>query len=107
VPIIGFMFFPNTMWLVLIIWVAPAIAGLGLGVMVLLSSRVNTFQEAYQLGSMVVLPVVLLMLGQISGVLFFSTGFVIAIGLILWVIDIALLWASIRGFTRSQLLERL
>ena len=57
------IFFPNTMWLVLIIWVVPAIPGLGLGIMVLVSSRAEGFQDAYQMGSVVVLPVVLLVVG--------------------------------------------
>ncbi len=106
-PVIGQIFFPNLMWLVLALWVAPAAAGLGLASMVLVSSRMNTFQEAYQIGGLIVLPIVLLLIGQMMGVVFFSAGFVLAVGLVLWVIDAALLWFGARLFVRGELLSRL
>lgn len=37
--LMGGLFFPNWTWIVLVIWVAPAVAGLGLGTMVLVSSK--------------------------------------------------------------------
>ena len=106
-PIVGSIFFPNLMWIILALWVAPAAAGLGLASMVLVSSRMNTFQEAYQVGGLIVLPIVLLLLGQVFGVLFFSEGFVLLIGLVLWLIDAALLWLGARQFVRGELLSRL
>lgn len=106
-PIVGRIFFPNLMWIALTLWVSPAAAGLGLGVMVLVSSRVNTFQEAYQLGGVVVVPVLLLLFGQLGGVIFFSLPFVLFVGLVLWLIDLALLWSGARIFARSELLSRL
>jgi ABC-2 type transport system permease protein len=106
-PIVGRIFFPNLMWIVLAFWVGPAAAGLGLGVMVLVSSRVSAFQEAYQLGGLVVLPVLLLVFGQVGGIIFFSIPFVLLVGLILWLIDLAIMWFGARIFTRSNLLSRL
>ena len=106
-PMVGRIFFPNFMWIVLAFWVGPAAAGLGLGVMVLVSSRVSAFQEAYQLGGLVVLPVLLLVFGQVGGIIFFSVPVVLVIGLILWLIDLAVLWFGARTFTRSKLLSRL
>src|SRR5690606_964180 len=106
-PMVGYVFFPNLMWLILAFWVGPAAAGLGLGVMVLVSSRVSTFQEAYQLGGLVVLPVLLLVFGQVGGVIFLSIPVVLAIGVVLWLIDLAVLWFGARIFTRSNLLSRL
>ena len=101
------LFFPNLIWIVMVIWVAPAAAGLGLGAMVLVSSRTSTFQEAYQLGSMVVLPIVLLLLGQMTGVLYFSLPMVLGLGLVLWLVDAAIFWTGARIFDRGQLISRL
>ena len=78
--VVGQLILPNLFWLLLAFWVGPAAAGLGLGVTVLVSSRVNTFQEAYQMGSLIVLPVVILMIGQIAGVFYLSDWLVLAIG---------------------------
>ncbi|TVR18689.1 MAG: hypothetical protein EA396_14220 [Anaerolineaceae bacterium] len=106
-PIIERVFFPTALWVVLIVWVAPAAAGLGLAAMVLVSSRVNTFQEAYQLSGLVVLPVVFLLVGQFAGLLYLSPALLIVGGLVLWGIDGALLWYGARSFQRGELIARL
>ena len=103
----GVMLMPNLFWLLLAFWVGPAAAAIGLGVTVLVSARVNTFQEAYQLGSLVVLLVVFLMLGQVSGLVLLSTPIVAALGLGLWVVAVLLYAAGAATFRRSELMARL
>jgi hypothetical protein len=103
----GHVFFPNTMWVVLALWVAPAVAALGLGTTVLLSARAETFQEAYQLGAIVVIPILLLVIGQATGVMYFSTWLVLLLGLVLWTVDGVLLWLGGRKFRRTELATRM
>jgi ABC-type Na+ efflux pump permease subunit len=103
---IGYIFFPNWMWVALVIWVAPAVAGLGLVVMVFVSVRAQGFQDAYQTGGMVVLPVLLLMVGQISGVMYFSLGVVLFVGLVIWLLDLVLLWFASKSFRRGELMTK-
>ncbi len=97
---------PNLMWFLLALWVSPAVAGLGLVVMVFVSARAQGFQDAYQLGGLVVLPIVALMAGQLTGVMFFTVGVVFLLGLVLWILLVALLWRASRGFHREQLMPR-
>jgi fatty-acid desaturase len=99
----GRVFFPNLMWVVLAVWVAPAVAGLGLGVTVLVSVRAQGFQEAYQLSAVVVLPILLLLIGQATGVMYFSTWLVALLGLVFWVLDLLILWYGGRTFRRQRL----
>lgn len=106
-PTMGRVFFPNAMWIVLALWVAPAVAGLGLGITVLVSARAESFQEANQLAGVVVLPILLLIVGQASGVIYFSIGLVLLLGLVLWLADAAILWLGARAFRRSELAARL
>ncbi len=106
-PAMGRVFFPNALWLILVLWVAPAVAGTGLGATVLVSARVSTFQEAYQLGAIVVVPIVALVFGQIAGVVFLSLGFALGLGLILWIVDAVLLLYGARSFRGEELLARL
>ncbi|MBN1248609.1 MAG: ABC transporter permease subunit [Anaerolineae bacterium] len=103
----GGVFFPNAMWITMILWLAPAAAALGLGAMVLVSSKVSTYQDAYQLGGMVVLPVILLVLGQIGGVIYLNVGFVLLAGLVLWGIDAVILWFAVKTFRRTEIIARL
>ena len=106
-PTMGKIFFPNLMWVVMTLWVAPAAAGLGLCTMVLVSVRAQGFQDAYQTGSMVVLPILLLVFGQISGVMYFSVWVVLLLGVLLWGIDAALILFGARTFRRGRLIARL
>ena len=106
-PTFGYIFFPTGMWWLLALWVAPAVAGVGLGFTVLISARVNTFQEAYQLGGLVVLPVVALMISQGAGALYLGPFFVFLLGLIAWIIDAALLYFGVRAMRRNTLLARI
>ncbi len=106
-PTFGYVFFPTAMWWILALWVAPAVAGVGLGCTVLISARVNTFQEAYQLGGLIVLPVLGLMISQGAGALYLGSFVVFLLGLVAWIIDAGLLWFGIRALRRNALLARI
>ncbi len=85
-PSLGRVFFPNLTWLLLAVLVAPGIAALGLSVMVIASSRVNSLQAAHQIGSLVVLPILVLLVAQITGVFLFNTLVVAVMGVLVWVL---------------------
>jgi ABC-type Na+ efflux pump permease subunit len=105
-PVMGAIFLPNLMWGILALFVAPGVAALGLGATVLVSLRVNTFQEAYQVGGLVVLPLILLVVGQAAGVVVLSPIFVVALGTIVWGLALGLLAWGARGFRRGELMAR-
>jgi ABC-2 type transport system permease protein len=102
-PVMGRLFFPTTMWVILALWVAPAVAGLAVGAMVLISSRVQTFQGAYSLGGLLVLPILLPLVMMLTGALLFSAWVLALLGLLFWAIDAALLWFGWRSFRRTKL----
>ena len=103
----GEIFVPNLMWFVLALWVAPAVAGLGLVVTILISSRAEGFQDAYQLSALIVLPILLLVIGQATGIMVFSTALVFVMGLVFWLLDGLLLWVGGKSFQRTTLFKRL
>ncbi len=106
-PVMGEALFPNLIWSVMVVWVAPAAAAFGLTSMMLVSVRAKTFQDAYQTGSLVVLPVLILLLGQAVGVIYFSIWLTLGLGLLLWAISLVLLVYGKRTFHRTELIARL
>ena len=92
------------LWLVVILWLTPAVAALGLGALVLVSARVRGFQEAYQIGGLIVLPVLLLIVAQFSGVLFLDAAVAIVLGSFVWLAAAGVLWLGFRSFRRERLL---
>ena len=104
-PIMERIWFPTPTWWPLILWVTPAVAVTGMLAAVIVSVRVNTFMEAYQATGLLVLPVVLLLVGQIGGVVYLSVEVTIIVGLVVWLIDAVLLWFGLRLFNRMALLS--
>ena len=106
-PVMHRVFVPTRLWGVVILWVAPAVAMLGLGVMVRVSARARTTQEANQLGGAVILPLIFLAVGQSTGLLLVDLPVAIAIGGLIWVLAIWLVVRGARRFTRDGLATRL
>ena len=100
----GRVWFPLPMWWPMMFWLTPAFALLGVAATVLISSRVKTFMEAYQLTGSLVVLVLALVIGQITGVLFLGAGTVMLIGTLIWIVDAILIHISIRNFKRSMLI---
>ncbi|WP_421121460.1 ABC transporter permease subunit [Aquihabitans daechungensis] len=106
-PIMHRLFMPTKLWALMILWIAPAVAALGLGIMVRVSVRVNNTQEAQQLGGAVVLPLVILAVGQTTALMLAGLWPTFLAGAVLWVVAI---WLNIRGsrnFTRDAMAARL
>lgn len=106
-PQVGRIFVPTRLWLVVILWIAPAVAATGLGIMVRVSARVRTSQEANQLGGAVILPLIFLAVGQSTGLLLVTVPVAIAVGVLLWVVALVLIRGGARRFTRDALAARL
>jgi ABC-type Na+ efflux pump permease subunit len=102
--VFGRIWFPLPTWYPLIFWITPALALLGISATVLISTRVKTFMGAYQTSSSLVIVVVGLMIGQISGVLYLSILTGMIIGLVIWIIAISLTYLAIKTFNRKALL---
>jgi hypothetical protein len=102
-PIVHRIFIPTQLWMVMILWVAPAVAALGLGVMVRVSARASTTQEANQLGGAVILPLIFLAMGQATGLLLVDLPVAIGIGALVWVIAIWLIARGAQRFSRDRL----
>jgi len=103
----GRIWFPLPTWWPMMFWLTPAFALLGISATVLISSRVKTFMEAYQLTGSLVVFVLALVVGQATGVLYLGVGTVMLVGTLIWIIDVVLIRVGIRQFKRSMLVTKL
>jgi ABC-2 type transport system permease protein len=101
--VVGAPILPFPQWLVMLVWIAPAVALLALSLLVLVSSRARTTQEANQLGGAVILPLIFLAAGQVAPILLAPVPVVIALGAATWLIAALLLRIGSRRFTRDRL----
>jgi ABC-type transport system involved in multi-copper enzyme maturation permease subunit len=98
------IFFPNALWLVLVIWVVPALSGLGVSLMVVASARAQGFQDANQMAGLVVLPIVALFYAQLAGAIFLNISILLLMGFVIWLLAGLLIWLGSRSFRRNRLL---
>jgi ABC-2 type transport system permease protein len=103
-PIFGRIWFPLTNWWPLIFWITPALALLGTSATVLISARTQTFMGAYQMSGSLVILVLALMIGQISGVLYLSVVVGLLVGLVCWTAATILTVLAVRSFKRPMLI---
>jgi ABC-type Na+ efflux pump permease subunit len=103
----GRIWFPLAPWWPMMFWLTPAFAVLGISATVMISARVKTFMEAYQLTGSLVIVVLALVVGQATGVLFLGVGTVILLGTLLWIVDAVLIYFNLRVFKRSSLIANL
>jgi ABC-2 type transport system permease protein len=98
------LWFPIPTWWPLIFWVAPALSLLGISATVLISEKTQTFMGAYQMSGSLVVLVLALFIGQVTGVLYLSVVVGLLLGLVIWIAAAALTWLAISKFNRTALL---
>ncbi len=106
-PVMGRIWFPTASWWGLMIFVVPGVALLGVAATVIISTRVKTFMEAYQVSGVLIILIMALLVAQATGLLFLSPLVAVIVGLVFFGIDACLIWIGIRMFSRSELIARI
>lgn len=91
-------------WLLAIMLLAPIFTLLAVGLGVLISSRVKDPNSAQQLGSLVIVPVMGMLVAQVSGAVQVGVGVIVGIAIVVGIIDVMLLVISVRLFRREEIL---
>lgn len=100
------LIFPNTNWLIMIFWIVPSLTIFSILFNVLVSARVKGFQEAQQIGGLIVLPLLALMISQVSGLFLISPAILLGLGAVLLLISYALLHKIAKMNDRAILFEK-
>ena len=103
--LLGELFIPSFVWVVVLFLVAPAFAFLGIIVQVRISAKAKSSEEAFQRGGILVLPLVMLIISQFTGILVLSTWMFVVLGVILALIAWGLMRVAFRKFTYEELLK--
>lgn len=85
------LIFPDVKWLIIIFWISPAINLLSLILTVRVSAKSQTFQEAQQISGILVIPVVVLLVAQMTGILLISNLVMFISGGAMFILDYILI----------------
>jgi ABC-type Na+ efflux pump, permease component len=97
--------FLNWNWAVLLLLFVPAVTLFGVIFMVLVSGKAKTFMEAQQLSGYVVMPIILLFVGQFTGLFVLNALILLIISVAVLAADFFLMRSAAKSFTPEKLLK--
>jgi ABC-2 type transport system permease protein len=89
--------------IMIVVVMTPLIALLGLGTGVVISSRVSDSRSAQQIGGLLILPIVFLIVGQITGLFILGPTSIICAAIVLLLLDVLVLRIGVRLFDRERI----
>jgi ABC-2 type transport system permease protein len=104
IPRVAYPLLPDLTWILSILLLAPMACLMSILACVLVSSKVSDVRAAQQLGGFIVMPVVVLMLGVVSGFIFLSPIMVFIVSGVYGGIDLGLFYFARAIFNRENIL---
>ncbi len=91
-------------WVLGMLMLTPLFAMLAVGVGIIISSKVREPQSAQQFSSLIVLPILGALVGQIVGLVQMSVGFILVTAVAVGLVDLAVLGLAVKLFNRESIL---
>lgn len=96
----------DPLWLIAVFVVAPLLSLLAVGIAILISSRVSDPRTAEQLSMLVILPIILFLVGQTTGLILLNRQIILIAGVVVALCDIVIGYLALRLFERETILTR-
>ncbi len=103
----GGMLVTSPIWIPSILLLSPGVSLLGLGITLLVSLKAKSFMEAQQIAGVVVVPFLILIIVQLTGVVVFKPLYIILFALFLFVISGFIILRIGPRFDREEILTTL
>ncbi|MGM0431303.1 MAG: ABC transporter permease subunit [Spirochaetota bacterium] len=97
----------SPIWIPGIILFAPALSLLGLSVTLMVSIKAKTYMEAQQMSALIVIPLVLLIVLQITGLVIFNPLYVLLAAVVVLLLDYLLISRLAPRFSREGIITQL
>lgn len=105
--IFGRLLLPNITWIILIFGLAPTVALASIGLTVMVSARVKGFRESQQISTILLIPILILIFGQVTGAIIFGPMVVAVLVGVFASIDLITFYVGIKLFRREEILSKL
>ena len=103
--ITGSFVFPDAKWALILLLVSPAVSLIAITLIVRGSAKSQSVEDAQQRAVFLLLPVILLLVSQFTGVLFVSAWILLGLGLVCGLLAAWLLQKCMNGFQYETLLK--
>jgi ABC-2 type transport system permease protein len=103
----GMLILPTVDWVLLIFGLAPTVALATIGLTVMISGKVKGFREAQQISVVLIVPILGLVFGQISGAIIFGPLVILALIGAFLLVDFVVFRLGLKLFKREEILAKL
>ena len=103
----GALLLPTVDWILLIFGLAPTVALASIGLTVMISAKVKGFREAQQISAVLLIPVLALVFGQVTGAIVFGQIVIVALIGLFAIVDFAIFRIGVKLFKREEILSKL
>lgn len=101
----GVLFIPDISWAVVLLLISPAISLIAITLIVRGSAKAQTMEESQQRSSFLIMPIILLMAGQFSGIVLINGWLLLGLGVVLAIVAGILIKGALGRFTYEELLK--
>ena len=101
--LLGSLLIPDVKWLLIMLLVSPAISLIAVTLIVRFSAKAQSMEDAQQCAVFLLLPILLLLVGQFTGVLLINGWVLLGLGLVCALLAWILLRQSLRKFQYEEL----
>ncbi len=103
--LMGRLLLPGLNWLLILFLVSPAVSLIAVTLIVRGSAKAKTIEDSQQRAVFLILPVIFLLVGQFTGILFLNPWMLLGLGLLCAFLAWLLLKNSMKRFTYEMLLH--
>ena len=101
----GNVLMPDISWIIIMLFIAPAVSIVAIAVTVRGSAKAQTMEEAQQRAVFLIFPILALVIGQFTGVILVNSGLLLGLGVVLALFAVVLMRGTAREFTYEKLLK--
>lgn len=103
----GLLLLPTIDWGLLIFGLSPTVALASIGLTVMISGKVKGFREAQQISVVLLIPILALVFGQVSGAIIFGPLVILVLIGVFLLIDFVVFRLGVQLFKREEILSKL
>lgn len=104
--LMGYPLFPGINWIIIIFLIAPSISLIAVTLIVRGSSKAQSIEESQQSAIFLIIPVILLVIGQFSGIVLMSIWILLGLGILCALLAWIFLNFSMKHFTYEEILKK-
>jgi len=101
----GSLFFPDISWIIVMMLVSPSVSLLAITLIVGGSAKSQTMEESQQRAVFLIIPLLVMIVGQFTGIIMINTWYLSGLGAIIAILAAILLRRSESKYTYEELLR--